>query len=381
MEHTDRTGATALAMPSAGGEADGLRRLAEVVAGTADLTAAIRDVNRLVAAPLGLRVSSCALVSSQLRAATGSPAPDGEQAEVIERWRTAHRHGVALEPVHTTQTARSDAAGTRITLVPVVHRHRVHGAALMTGETADALHSSPLLPAIGLAFGEVAWKASVRRELARNRRRLAIAVEQERAARDVQTSVHRRLAALGDRLVAHIADAPDRVWRERMEELLHLTGEVDREVRQSLNVLRTMPAQGDDLPASLRAIAREISAETELFVKVFVDGEPRRLSAARVEALFHVAVESLLAAALSARAENAVMILDYEPGEVSLVVRDDGVGLAHRNVFATTGRESIRGLQQRLQRVGGTLGLHSLQPRGLAVEARVPAPARGGRTA
>jgi signal transduction histidine kinase len=334
-----------------------------VVAGTADLAAAIRDINRLVALPLGARLASCSLLSSQLRAATGALAPLPDEVAAIEGWRAALGDGAApAEPVDNGVEA----------LVPVIHRSRVHGAVRVDWTNTGHDTADLLLPAIGLALGEVVWKAGVRRELARNRRRLAIAVEQERTARDVQTSVHRRLAIMGDRLAAHLAAAPDRVWRERMQELLVLTGEVDRDVRQSLNVLRSLPAQSSDLPTSLRGLARELAAETELFVKVFVDGEPRRLSSARVEALFHVAVESLVAAAFASRAGNAVVVLEYRPGQVALEIRDDGVGLAQRNVFGTAGSKGLRGAQQRLTRVGGRLRLHGLRPRGVVIEAVIP---------
>jgi signal transduction histidine kinase len=386
VDDNDTSGSTALARRGPDQEADGLRRLAEIVAGTADLASALREVNRMVA-PLGVKVASCALVSAQLRAATGAPAPDEAQAAAVDRWRAARRHGTALEPI--TEPPVTDAVTEPVTgavtrphgsaYIPVVHRRRVHGAlkvvATAAHDPADAEAAATrdrLLPAIGMACGEVAWKAGARRELARSRRRLAIAVEQERTARDVQASVHRRLAMLGDRLAAHLAEAPDRVWRERMQELLMLTGEVDRDVRQSLNLLRTLPAQSGDLPTSLRSIAREVTAQTGMFVKTFVDGEPRRVTAAKAEAVFHVAVEALLAAAMTARAVNAVMVLEYRRGELQLVVRDDGVGPTQRNLFATAASPGIRGLQDRLARVGGRLRLSALSPRGMAVEAIVP---------
>jgi signal transduction histidine kinase len=382
MDENETSGSTALARRAPDQEADGLRKLAEIVAGTADLASALREVNRMVA-PLGIKVASCALVSSQLRAATGAPAPDEAQAAAVARWRAARRHGTALEPVTDPITDPvTDPITNRPTpgaYVPVVHRRRVHGAlkvvATAAHDPADADAAATrdrLRPAIGMACGEVAWKAGARRELARSRRRLAIAVEQERTARDVQASVHRRLAMMGDRLAAHLAEAPDRVWRERMQELLMLTGEVDRDVRQSLNLLRTLPAQSGDLPTSLRSIAREVTAQTGMFVKTFVDGEPRRMTAAKAEAVFHVAVEALLAAAMTARAINAVMVLEYRRGEVQLIVRDDGVGPTQRNLFATAASPGIRGLQDRVARVGGRLRLSALSPRGMAVEAIVP---------
>ena len=343
-------------------EAAGLRALAEVVAGTAELTAALRDVNRLVAVPLGFRLASCSLVSSYLRAATGAPAPSDDEAGAIEIWRAAVRHGTPATPLR---------AGDGDALVPVIHRRRVHGV-LRVEAHADV--EDPLLPAIGMAFGEVAWKAGVRRQLARSRRRLAIAVEQERTARDAQASLHRRLSVLGDRLAATVADAPDRVWRMRMQELLLLTGEADREVRQSLNLLRSLPAQGDDLPAALKALAREVSASTETNVKVDVSGDPRKITSGRHEALFHVAVEALLAAAFSARALSAVVLLEYGPGQVRLTVRDDGVGLSHRQFFGGAGAPSkgLRGAQERLSRVAGRMRLSGMRPRGAVVEATVP---------
>lgn len=371
LEQTPRPAATALAHRGVDDEATALRSLAEVVAGTADLAVAVRDVNRDVVDAVGLRIDSCSLVSTHLRAATGAPAPTDAETDIIEAWRAAARHGMALDPVRADEHV----------LVPVVHRRRVHGVLRLTPSPTRArppAATDALLSAIGLGCGEVAWKAGVRRELARSRRRLAIAVEQERSARDAQASLHRRLAALGDRLAAHVADAPDRVWRERMQELLVLTGEADREVRRSLNFLRSLPAQGDDLPASLRSLARGVSATTDVYVKVMVDGEPRRLSGARVDALFHVAVEALIAAAVTARARSAVVVVAYGPGEVRLTVRDDGVGLVHRQLFGSAGSQGLRGAQRRLARVEGRLRLSGMRPHGAVVEATVRT-ARPGR--
>lgn len=377
----EASGGTALAtrtrMRARGDEAGALRALAEVVAGTSDLASALRDLNRVVAAPLGLRLSSCSLLSTHLRAATGAPAPADDEAGAIEDWKAAVRHGA---------TPSLETGDDGDILVPVIHRRRVHGALRVKGSLGDGdgdPAAAALLPAIGLGCGEVAWKAGVRRELARSRRRLAIAVEQERTARDAQASLHRRLSVLGDRLAAHLADAPDRVWRMRMQELLLLTGEADRELRQSINLLRSLPAQGDGLPASLKTLAREVSATTDTYVKVEIEGEPRRISTSRIEALFHVAVEALLAAAFTARALSAVVVLEYLPGQIRLTIRDDGVGLTHRNVFtgagagtgAGTGAGGAKGLraaQERLNRIEGRLRLGALRPRGVVVEATVP---------
>lgn len=365
LDKGDGRGATLVTgLRATSDEADGLRALAEVVAGAAELSTALREVNRLVALPLGFRLTTCSLVSSHLRAATGAPAPGADEAVAIESWRAAVRHGAPAAPI----PADDDV------LVPVIHRRRVHGAVRIQPQQGPIDADDPLLPAIGMAFGEVAWKAGVRRQLARSRRRLAIAVEQERTARDAQTSLHHRLSVLGDRLAATVADAPDRVWRMRMQELLLLTGEADREVRQSLNLLRSLPAQGDDLPAALKALAREVSATTDTYVKVDVAGDPRKLTTGRHEALFHVAVEALLAAAFSARALSAMVVLEYGPGEVRLTVRDDGVGLSHRQFFAAPGApgKGLRGAQERLSRVAGRLRLSGLRPRGAVVEATVP---------
>ncbi|MDQ1443915.1 MAG: hypothetical protein QOI20_379 [Acidimicrobiaceae bacterium] len=350
-------------------EAAGLRVLAQVVAETADLALALREINRRVAAPRGLRVAGCCFTGAQMRAATGAPVPSDDELTAIQRWRAAARRD---EPLDIT-LGRGDPADADL-LVPIVQRRRVHGVVRVqrTGDEAPSPMATGLLSAIGVGCGEVARKAGLRRELGRARRRLAIAEEQERMARDAQASVHRQLTVLGDRLACHLADTPDRVWRRRMQELLALAGEADREVRQSLNMLQSLPAQDDDLPSSLRHLAKGVSQTTNLVVKVFVDGRPRRLSRGRTVALFHVAVEALLAAALTARAGNAVVVLEYRPDDVHLEVRDDGVGLSHRQVFGTAVSAGLRGAQERLSRVDGRLRLFGMRPTGAVVQATVP---------
>jgi signal transduction histidine kinase len=337
-----------------GAETAALRALADIGAGTADLAGAIRRMNRTLGPLLQAKIESCCLGTPALRAATGMAPPDAEEAAAIRGWRAAAANGD--EPVAQLQAHTAS--------IPLVHRQRVHGLVRLVLESGAPMPSAHVLAAIGLACGNVAWKAGVRKDLARKRRRLAIAAEQEEANRQAQ-------AAIGDRLLSHVAEAPDRVWRRRLEELLLLTGTADREVRHTRSFVQSLPVQGEDLQGSLRGLIREVATATALIVKLQVEGEPRPLPASRQDALFRVAADALLSAAERSRAHHAVVVLIYGLDDVRLIVRDDGVGLIQRDLFGGPGW-GVRAAQERIREVGGVLCVRNGSPRGAAIEATVP---------
>jgi hypothetical protein len=247
--------------------------LGDIVARTADVRAAIRHVNRDVGPVLGLKLLACTIATPSLRAATGLPRPGDEEATAIARWRSDTGRGATPAP----RRARS---GRGLVLVPVVHQHRVHGA-LRVAITDREAASPDALAAVGVACGEVAWKAGMVRELARRRRQLAVATEQEEAVGRVQESVRLMLAEIGQHLATCLVDAPDTAWRHRFEDLLYMTGQASGQVRHAQAIAQSLPMQGDDLDSSLRALIRAVATDTGLAVKLRIEGEGRALTFAR----------------------------------------------------------------------------------------------------
>jgi len=92
-----------------------------------------------------------------------------------------------------------------------------------------------------------------------------------------------------------------------------------------------------------------------------------------------VAQEALANVAKHAGAGKVAVTLSYLEDEVMLDVRDNGSGFevdaVHERAEAADGSGfGLRGIRQRLKRVGGTLEIESAPGEGTALNASVPAP-------
>jgi signal transduction histidine kinase len=346
-------------------EAEALARLSEVVAGAGGLSVAVRELNRTLPSGLGIRLRSISLANAELRLAVGGRVPDAVELEAIRSWRAVlGKGGRPLAP-------RPVSGGL---LVPVAHRSKVHGAlrvSLADGPTADAVVEE-LLVAIGAGCAELVHKAGLQRSLAESERRLAVASERDRIAQDLHDSVGQLITGMGMRLAQYLADAPDKVWRARLEELLQMAGRGNREVRQSVYALLFLQARGAALPSSIRELCNKFETTTGMPVRFVLRGTPTPMAAPREDALFRTAHEALVNVERHARASMVTVQLTYGPEGALLAVRDDGVGLGHRDPFGRSGHFGIRAMQRRLEDAGGELRVRNAGPRGVLVEARIP---------
>src|SRR5688500_5388285 len=104
-------------------------------------------------------------------------------------------------------------------------------------------------------------------------------------------------------------------------------------------------------------------------VRFVVRGTVVHMGASKEDALFRVAHEALVNIERHARASLATVQLTYGDDALSLSLRDDGVGLGHRDPFGRSGHFGIRAMQRRLEDAGGELRVTNAAPRGVLVEA------------
>lgn len=351
-------------------EAEVLARLSHVIACSGGLADAVRELNRTLAVELGVKLRSISIANAKLRVAVGGRMPDAAELEAVRSWRAVLAKGGALR-------CRPVPGGV---LVPVAHRTKVHGAVRVVGggESMEGT-TEALLLAMGAACAELVHKAGLREHLADSERRLAVAAERDRIAQDLHDSVGQLIVSMGMRLAQYLADAPDKVWRSRLEELLQMAGRGNREVRQSVYALLFLEARGAGLASSIRELCSRYEITTGLPVRFQQQGTPTALPTPVEDALFRTAHEALVNAERHARASMLTVQLVYGDGEVRLSVRDDGVGLGHRDPFNRSGHFGIRAMQRRLEEAGGDLRVTNAAPRGVLVEARIPLRKGGAR--
>jgi signal transduction histidine kinase len=136
------------------------------------------------------------------------------------------------------------------------------------------------------------------------------------------------------------------------------------------------------LPDAVADLAARWTRASGVPVRVETTGEPRPILADTEITLFRVAQEALANVAKHAGAGKVAVTLSYLEDEVMLDVRDNGSGfdadaVSERAASADGTGFGLRGIRQRLARVGGTLAIESAPGEGTAVNAIVPALADG----
>jgi len=191
----------------------------------------------------------------------------------------------------------------------------------------------------------------------RNRlaRDLHDSVKQQVFAASMQLSTARNLfAADPNQAQAHLAEA-DRVVRQ-------VQGELTLLIRQ----LRPAALEGQGLAAALREHVAEWSRQSGIAAEVRVQAE-QAVSLPVEQALFRVAHEALANVARHSQASHVDVQLHYENGSVTLMITDDGRGFEPGTERGGVGLSSMR---ERMEQVGGQIGIVSRPRAGTRVEAR-----------
>lgn len=135
------------------------------------------------------------------------------------------------------------------------------------------------------------------------------------------------------------------------------------------------PAQLDDLGliAGIKYLIEEERTRTGLEVTLSSEGEIKELDPLVETVIFRVAQEALTNVARHAQCDQAQLSISYEPNEVTLIVRDDGVGIGNQPQTSTERGWGIAGMRERVEAVGGQLFIDSTIGQGTSVMAIVPA--------
>jgi len=162
---------------------------------------------------------------------------------------------------------------------------------------------------------------------------LATVHERQRLARDLHDAVTQTLFS-----ASIIADVLPRLWeknpadgQQRLEELRQLTRGALAEMRMLLLELRPAALTEAALGDLLRQLTQAVSAKSRLPITLSVEGQPTMPPDVQV-ALYRIAQEALNNMVKHARASQASMGLNCQPGRVELVVSDDGSGFDPENV-------------------------------------------------
>ncbi len=194
--------------------------------------------------------------------------------------------------------------------------------------------------------------------------------ERSRLARELHDETIQTLIALGQRIqmVQRTLERDPARAGERLGELRFMVEGAIEEVRRFSRALRPLYLEELGLVPALEMLAREAGATFH------VTGGHRHLPAEKELALYRVAQEALNNALYHAQAHSIAIELTFTEEDVTLRVRDDGIGFVVPERFtdlARAGHFGLMGMRERIQLVGGRLSVASTPGRGTTVEARL----------
>jgi PAS domain S-box-containing protein len=206
----------------------------------------------------------------------------------------------------------------------------------------------------------------------RHARELAKLDERNRVARDI----HDTLAQSFTGVVLQLEAAEQALADDRKAVGAHLTSAKNlareglQEARRSVQDLRPQALSSGSLEKALRLEVERTRPDGRQG-SLRVSGETRLLLPSVEDCLLRVCQESLTNVSRHAAATNVWVDLRYETDSLLLSIRDDGAGF-DPEVAAGNGGFGLRGMQERLALLGGSLSISSRPGGGTTIEARVP---------
>jgi signal transduction histidine kinase len=205
--------------------------------------------------------------------------------------------------------------------------------------------------------------------------RLVDAQETERRA--ISRELHDEVGqALGALLVdiGRLSTSLSNEHPELRAQLANLKSVAERTFQSVRNMaLLLRPSMLDDLGlvAALEWQAREVSRRSDIEVSVQADDVPEDLPDEYKICIYRLVQEALNNAVRHSGARNAKVVVEQTENHIVVRVVDDGHGF-------DAGRSrgmGILGMEERVKRLGGTLGVESQPGKGATVTAELPAPA------
>ncbi len=193
--------------------------------------------------------------------------------------------------------------------------------------------------------------------------------ERRRIARDLHDEVNQALTAILLRLQAVKQVAPEGL-HEEIAETARLANQAMEELLRLSRQLRPSALDDHGVAAAVQSQAKRFSDQTGLPVRLRTRGEPTRLTEDQEIVLYRVAQEALSNVAQHSGASRVAIDLVADEGQVTLRVRDDGIGFDPGNDEHT--RAGLAGMTERARLVGGRLDLTSSMGQGSVVTLRLP---------
>lgn len=201
--------------------------------------------------------------------------------------------------------------------------------------------------------------------------------ERLRIARELHDSTAQNLIALLHRLEEFLRDRATlpvdevrELWafHEQVKDVLQEVRYLSRDLRPSII---------DDvgLIPTLHWAVRQLRAEYGVEASLKIEGVERRFSTEGELILFRIVQESLRNIGKHSRASKAEVLIAFQEGKVSVLIKDNGAGFQlpeKVSDLSRSGKLGLMGMQERVQLLGGSLEIQSEAGKGTTVRIEAP---------
>lgn len=256
--------------------------------------------------------------------------------------------------------------------VPIVFKGDVIGAFYLTDKTSGPTFTEADEQMVGV----LAAHAGVLMEHARlyeQSRELSVLDERNRLARELHDAMTQTLFSLRlavETAAALVATDPARAATE-LDAARTLVDATFAELRALVFELRPPALDADGLVTTVRKHLEVAGRAHGLQVQLTAHGADE-LSPQTEREVFRIVQEAVTNVLRHARAATLEVDLAFEPGRVTVTVRDDGVGFDPAARLIRSRRLGLTSMRERARALGGRLTVESAPGKGTTVSAEVP---------
>ena len=194
-------------------------------------------------------------------------------------------------------------------------------------------------------------------------------------ARELHDDTIQSLIALNQQIQLAQMSVQDGADRERLTTMQQLAEQTVADLRRLTRDLRPIYLEDLGLIPALEMLGRDMSQTTGLPIVFEKDGKEYRLLPKVELALYRIAQEGLSNVVRHAQANQGMVSLQFNEGEVTLEIKDDGVGFIVPESpaeMAPAGHFGLLGVQERVESIGAQLRIESSPGCGTCLQVSLP---------
>lgn len=259
--------------------------------------------------------------------------------------------------------------------VPIIVRDQIFGRLYLTEKQGGGEFSKDderLALAFASQAGVAIENARLVQQIKERSEDLAILEERDRISRDLHDGVIQSIYSVGLALQGsvNILERDPELARTRISSAIAELDNVVRDVRSYIFELQPHLVQEKSLADAIFELARDFEVNTMGGITVDIPEETTtELTGHEQGQVIQVVREVLSNIARHAQAREVYVGLTTMPGELDVIIEDDGIGFDQETVRRGRG---LRNIEERAGRLGGTVEITPRSPKGTRHMLRIP---------